>query len=129
MSEPADDRAVSTHASTVNPGAPRDVTYDFRMAVSEDVRARLSRWCSARVPDAERDQRQIGYTIHGDEITILERRRPAYPELGPAWSATPVARLRREADGWLLDRPVGTGDWRRDATGDDPITLLEGVTA
>jgi hypothetical protein len=98
------------------------------MAVPEEIRTRLSRWCAARVPTAERDHRQIAYTIHGDAITILERRPPAYPELGPAWSATPVARLRRGPDGWLLDRPVGSGSWRRDATGSDPIALLESVT-
>jgi hypothetical protein len=99
------------------------------MAVTEETRTRLSRWCATRVPEDERDQLQIGYTIHGDAITILERRPPAYPELGAAWSATPVARLRRHSGGWLLDRPIGTGEWRRDAAGNDPIELLESVTA
>jgi hypothetical protein len=98
------------------------------MAVPEEIRTRLSQWCAARVPDAEREQRQIGYTIHGDEITIFERRPPAYPELGPAWSATPVARLRWQAGGWMLDRPVGTGGWQRDSAGTDPIELLNRVT-
>lgn len=99
------------------------------MAVPEEVRRRLSQWCAARVSDAERDQRQIAYTIQGDAITILERRPPAYPELGAAWSATPVARLRQERDGWHLERPVGAGDWRRESAGSDPIVLLDRVTA
>jgi len=99
------------------------------MAVPEEIRTRLSRWCATRVPDAEREQRQIAYTIHGDEITIIERRPPAYPELGQAWSATPMARLRRHRDGWLLDRPIGTGDWQRDADGSDPIELLDRASA
>jgi hypothetical protein len=99
------------------------------MAVPEEIRTRLSQWCAARVPATERDHRQIAYTIHGDAITILERRPPAYPELGHAWSATPMARLRRGRDGWQLDRPAGSGDWRRDATGSDPIELLERVRA
>lgn len=99
------------------------------MAVPEEIRSRLSQWCAARVPTGERDQRQIAYTIHGDSITILDRRPPAYPELGPAWSATPVARLRRRPDGWQLERPVGSGDWRRDAAGSDPIALLDRVSA
>ena len=99
------------------------------MAVPEEIRTRLSQWCAARVPDAERDQRQVAYTIHGDAITILERRPPAYPELRPAWSATPMARLRRVADGWRLERPVGTDGWRPDATGSDPIALLDAVSA
>ena len=98
------------------------------MAVPEEIRTRLSRWCAARIPDTEREQRQIGYTIHGDAITILERRPPAYPELGPAWSATPVARLRRRSDGWHLERPVGRGDWQRESSGSDPIALLDRVT-
>jgi hypothetical protein len=97
------------------------------MAVPEEIRTRLSRWCAARVPDAEREQRQIGYTIHGEEITIFERRPPAYPELGPAWSSTPIARLRRHADRWLLDRPVGAGEWQLDSDGSDPIELLDRV--
>jgi hypothetical protein len=99
------------------------------MAVPEEIRTRLSQWCASRVPDAEREQLQIGYTIQGDDVTILERRRPAYPELGSAWSSRPVARLRRQNDGWLLDRPVGTDGWRCDAGGSDPIALLERVTA
>jgi hypothetical protein len=99
------------------------------MAVPEEIRARLSQWCAARVPTAERDQRQIAYTIHGDAVTILERRPPAYPELGPAWSATPVARLLRRPDGWQLERPAGRGEWRQDTTGNDPIALLESVRA
>jgi hypothetical protein len=99
------------------------------MAVPEEIRMRLSHWCAARVPAGERDQRQIAYTIHGDAVTILERRPPAYPELGPAWSATPVARLLRRRDEWQLERPAGRGAWRRDASGSDPIELLERVRA
>ncbi|MHA6620428.1 DUF3024 domain-containing protein [Pseudonocardia sp. DLS-67] len=99
------------------------------MAVPEEVRTRLSQWCAARVPVGERDQRQIAYTIHGDAVTILERRPPAYPELGQAWSATPMARLVRRPDGWQLDRPAGRGEWRPDASGSDPIELLERVRA
>jgi hypothetical protein len=98
------------------------------MTGPEEIRTRLSRWCASRVPDTERGRRQIGYTIHGDEITILDRRKPAYPELEPAWSATPIARLRRHDDGWLLDRPVGTNGWRYDTGGNDPIALLDQIT-
>jgi hypothetical protein len=100
------------------------------MAVPEEIRMRLSQWCAARVPSGERDHLQIAYIIHGDAVTILERRPPAYPELGPAWSATPVARLLRRPEGWWqLDRPAGRGVWRRDATGNDPIALLDRVRA
>lgn len=101
------------------------------MVVSEEVRTRLSRWCATRIPAEERRRRQIGYTIQGDEITILDRRPPTYPELDAGWTSTPLARLRRDAgdDGWSLHRPVGGGRrWRADATGTDPIALLDQVT-
>ncbi|MGI9001842.1 MAG: hypothetical protein ACR2GH_09235 [Pseudonocardia sp.] len=99
------------------------------MAVSEETRHQLSRWCTERVPDADREQRQIGYTIHDDEVTILDRRRPAYPELGAAWSSTPVALLRcddPEPGWWSLYRPAGDG-WNREAAGEDPFALLDQV--
>lgn len=100
------------------------------MAVPEQIRTRLSDWCSSHVPAAEREQWQVGYTIQGEEITILDRRPPAYPELGSAWTSTPLAQLRLdggEAGGWVLYRPVGEGGWRQERTGPDPIALLEQV--
>ena len=99
------------------------------MAVPEEFRTLLSRWCADRVPDSEREQWQIGYTIQGDEVTILDRRPPAYPELGVAWSATAIALLRLddESGGWVLYRPVGADGWRRETAGHDPIALLEQV--
>jgi hypothetical protein len=100
------------------------------MAVPEETRIRLSRWCAARIPDAEREQRQIGYTIHGREVTIVDRRPPPYPELGAEWSAVPIAQLRRDdpEDGsWSLYRPAEGGSWQYEATGDDPLVLLDRV--
>jgi hypothetical protein len=100
------------------------------MAVADEIRTRLSQWCSARVPDAERQHRQIAYTIQGDDVTIVERRPPAYPELGPAWSTAPVARLHLEEGGtWTLLRPVDGGEWRRASEGPDPIALLDEIAA
>jgi hypothetical protein len=100
------------------------------MAVPEETRTLLSQWCADRVPESEREQWQIGYTIQDDEITILDRRPPAYPELGAAWSATPIALLRLddEPGGWVLYRPAGEG-WRRETAGPDPIALLKQVRA
>jgi hypothetical protein len=96
------------------------------MTVGDEIRTRLSQWCAARVPETEREQRQVAYTIQGDDVTIVERRPPAYPELGQAWSAVPVARLRREDGGiWTLLRPVEGGEWRRASAGADPIALLD----
>ncbi|MFC4946889.1 hypothetical protein [Pseudonocardia sp. GCM10023141] len=104
------------------------------MAVPEETRQRLSRWCAARVPDGERERRQIGFAIQGDEVTILDRRPPTYPELDMAWSATPVVQLRREdatSGRWVLYRRSGDGrSWRpTEAAGEDPITLLDSIRA
>src|SRR5690242_17527624 len=103
----------------------------FIVPVPEETRHQLSLWCSAQVPAEERRQRQIGYTIQGDDVTIVDRRAPAYPELGTAWSTTPLARLRAddpEAGDWTLYRPAGEDRWRRVTTGADPVDLLEQAT-
>lgn len=98
------------------------------MAVPEQIRHRLSRWCADRIPHDERAQRQVGYTIQGDEITIHDRRPPTYPELNASWPSVAVARLRQgdpEPGRWTLYRPTGTDHWERAADGDDPLTLLD----
>jgi hypothetical protein len=102
------------------------------VAVPEEIRHRLSQWCTARIPAAERRDRQIGYTISGDEVTIVDRRAPTYPELRTAWTTTPVARLCAgdpEEGSWTLYRPVGDEGWERVSTGTDPLALLEQVRA
>lgn len=100
------------------------------MSVTEEIRGRLSAWCTARIPDAERRTRQIGYTTQGDEITIIDRRAPSYPELGTAWSTTALALVRNDdpqPGAWTLYRPSGDDGWERVATGADPLALLEQV--
>jgi hypothetical protein len=98
------------------------------MSVSEDIRHRLSLWCAARIPDAERAHRQIAYTVEGGHVTIVDRRAPTRPELGTEWSSTPLARLHTDGDGrWTLHRPAA-GRWVRHADGADPIALLDAVT-
>ena len=98
------------------------------MTVPEDVRHRLSLWCADRVPEDEREQRQVGYTIQGNEVTIHDRRPPTYPELDASWPGVAVARLRHDdpAPGrWTLYLSTGPDDWERTADGDDPVTLLD----
>ncbi|MGH3614405.1 MAG: hypothetical protein ACRDRK_17815 [Pseudonocardia sp.] len=104
------------------------------MAVPEEIRTRLSRWCTASIPHSERAHRQIGYTIHGDDVTIVDRRPPIYPEQDVAWTSTPLAQLRRsdpEQGLWSLYRPGpdGPGSWQREGqAADDPFVLLDSVT-
>jgi hypothetical protein len=105
----------------------------YHVIVSEEIRSRLSRWCVDRVPEAERARRQIGYTIHGDRVTIVDRRPPVYAELGAAWSSTALAQLRAddpEPGRWSLYRPAGPEEsWERvGAPARDPIALLDDVT-
>ncbi len=85
------------------------------MAVPKSYQALFSRWCADRVPATARAGRQIGYSIHGDQVTIVERRPPQFPELNSAWSSTRVAQLRHndpENGLWRIYRPTDDG-WRR----------------
>lgn len=86
------------------------------MAVPEDVQAEIRRWCAGRVPEHQRDRLRIGYSVRGDQVTITERHPPAFPELGSAWSSTPVAQLRYnnpEAGLWRIYQPSETDRWAR----------------
>ena len=98
------------------------------MTVPEEVRHRLSLWCADRVPEGERDQRQVGYTIQGDEVAVHDRRPPTYPELDASWPSVAVARLRHDdpkPGRWTLYEPTGSNGWARAADGEDPLALLE----
>ncbi|MBV9315489.1 MAG: hypothetical protein JO100_17555 [Pseudonocardia sp.] len=64
------------------------------MTVPKEYRALFSRWCAERVPAHARAHLQIGFRIHGDVVTILERRPPEFPELSSVWTSTSVAQLR-----------------------------------
>jgi len=101
------------------------------MAVSEEFRARLSDWCATCVPDGERDRRRVGYTTVGQNVTILDRRPPPFPELGAVWSSTPLAQLREDAGSgrWVLYIPTRDGErWeRQQPAADDPLVLLDRI--
>ncbi|MEQ3554939.1 hypothetical protein WIS52_31120 [Pseudonocardia nematodicida] len=104
------------------------------MGVPEQARAQLAGWCHRLLPEQEREHRRIGYTTVGSTVTILDRRPPAFPELGAAWSSTSLARLRAddpEPGLWTLylpSDPASGRRWRRvDPPGDDPFALLERV--
>ncbi|MEJ8281786.1 hypothetical protein [Pseudonocardia spirodelae] len=101
------------------------------MGVPEQVRVQLATWCTEQVPDDASDRRRIAYTTAGSTVTILDRRPPAFPELGAAWSSTSLAQLRCDdpAPGeWTLYLPAEPGSGRRwersEPSGADPFVLL-----
>jgi hypothetical protein len=88
------------------------------MAVPKEYQELFSRWCAERVPEHARAALQIAYSIHGDQVTIVARRPPIYPELNSAWSTVRVAQLRHndpEKGLWRLYRPSESpnGGWHR----------------
>jgi hypothetical protein len=104
------------------------------MSLPEDARHRLSQWCTAQVTGAERRRRQVGYTVHGDVVTVAERRAPRYPELGTSWTTRPLLRLRLEdqATGrWVAYRPgYDDGTWEPSGrSGEDVVELLSDTLA
>jgi len=103
------------------------------VAVPKEYQALFSRWCADRVPGHARASLQIGYSIHGDQVTIVERHPPEFPELNSAWSSTPVAQLRYndpEQGLWRIYQRVDQS-WRHyehpPATMPDP--LLNEITS
>ncbi|GAA4541653.1 hypothetical protein [Pseudonocardia xishanensis] len=96
------------------------------MAVPAEIRTRVTDWCAQCLPAEERERRRIAFTAVGDTLTILDRRPPAFPELGAVWSSVPLARLRAEQDRWVLFVPsVGGERWeRREPAAADPLELL-----
>ncbi|SFN22433.1 hypothetical protein SAMN05216207_1010153 [Pseudonocardia ammonioxydans] len=104
------------------------------MGVPEQVRQQLAAWCAELVPESERDRRRIGYTTAGSTVTVLDRRPPAFPELGAAWTSTSLAQLRAddpEPGSWTLYIPAARGSgerWERvRPAAEDPFVLLERV--
>ena len=98
-------------------GSPRTATMRYARARGDPQSAVPV----VRRPGAgtERDRRQVGYTIQGDDITIHDRRPPTYPELDASWATVPVARLRHgdpEPGRWTLYRPAVADGWEREPT-------------
>ncbi len=64
------------------------------MRVPEIDLARAQRFCAARVPARLAGQLRLEVEVDGVAVTIVERRAPWSPEVGPEWSRLPVASLR-----------------------------------
>lgn len=106
------------------------------MAGPEEYQELFHRWCAGRVPDAARAGLQVGFSTHGNQVTIVQRRPPAFPELDAAWSSTRVAQLRHNdpAKGlWRIYRPSvdPDGGWHRydHPPAETPEPLLDEIAA
>ncbi len=67
------------------------------MALPELDVVRVQRWCAARVPGHARHQVRVECDVAARHLTIVERRAPWREDLGPEWTAFPIARLRYTA--------------------------------
>ena len=55
-----------------------------------------------RVPPHARNEVRLEHSVRGNAITIVERRPPWHPGLGPEWTSMKIAQLRYDA---------GSGAW------------------
>lgn len=55
---------------------------------------RIRRYVDARVPSRAAAQVRMELEVRGTSVTIVERRPPWRPDLGPEWSRSPIAQLR-----------------------------------
>lgn len=93
--------------------------------------AKIRRFAEDRVPARARHQVRLEVEVDGRAVTIVERRAPWSPEVGPEWSRSPVARLRFSASTstWALysrDRNLAWHHYRRagDAPFVDPLLTV-----
>lgn len=103
------------------------------MPVGKETQELLSRWCVERVPAHARSRLQVAYTIHNDQVTIVERHPPTFPELSSEWSTTRVAQLRHddpEPGLWQI-YALRDGSWRRyqRPPSASPAELLDEIAA
>ncbi len=103
-------------ASRRAPARPADTRRRVRGAPEIDV-ARVRRFCRDRIPVHVRDRIRLDVDVSGRAITIVERRAPWAPEIGPEWTSMPIARLRLHAtDGtWALFWSDSNNVWHRDS--------------
>ena len=95
--------------------------------------ARVRRFCADRVPRNIADSIRLDVEVTGRRITIIERRAPWTPEIGPEWTSVPIAQLRGNAtDGsWTLFWSDSNNVWHRDPIEPTPQIdrLLARITA
>jgi len=88
----------------------------------------IERWCAARVPARLHDEIRVECRRRGRSVTIVERRAPWSPDLGPEWTEQKIAQLRLDDNGrWSVYWADRNDRWRTypDAPrADHPAPLL-----
>ena len=64
--------------------------------------AKIRRYCAGRIPARVAHLVRLEIDVEGRSVTILECRPPWSADMGPAWTRSPIARLRFTAS---------RGDW------------------
>jgi hypothetical protein len=100
-------------------------------SVPEFALRQVERWCAQQVPARLRDEIRVECKRRGRSVTIVERRAPWSPELGPEWTEQKVAQLRLgEDDVWSVYWADRNGRWRtypEAPRAAHPVALLEEV--
>jgi hypothetical protein len=99
------------------------------MAEIPDLAMRqIERWCTQRVPARLHDEIRVVCTRRGRSVTIVERRAPWAPDMGPDWTEQKIAQLRLDDEGrWSVRWADRNGRWQTypDAPeADNPVPLL-----
>jgi DUF3024 family protein len=82
-------------------------------AVKSEALRTVEAFCEERVPADLSDELRLECSQRGNDITIVERRPPWRPDIGPEWTTSSVARLRYHPDSrkWSLRAPLSNGRW------------------
>ena len=72
--------------------------------VPEKDLEQLRRWAATRVPFRVHDKLRIEIEVSDRALTVVQRRPPWSPDIGPEWTSVPVARLRytKKRNEWSL---------------------------
>ena len=92
------------------------------MQLSEIDLVKIRRFAESRVPPRARQQVRLDVDVHSQAVTIIERRAPWSPTIGPDWTSVPIAQLRfnRMTRLWQLDWRDADLHWHPVTTGSVP---------
>jgi hypothetical protein len=81
-------------------------------AIPELALRQIERWCAQRVPEHLQNRIRVECRTRGRAVTIVERRAPWSPEVGPEWSEQKIAQLRLDEFGiWSVLWSDRNGRW------------------